>query len=45
MPKFVIGINLYKQLQEIDPIMAERLHPNDIRKIKRSLQVKQKPQL
>jgi tRNA dimethylallyltransferase len=30
---------LYERLKEVDPIMAERWHPNDRRKILRSLQV------
>jgi tRNA dimethylallyltransferase len=30
---------LYERLQEVDPIMAQRWHPNDRRKILRSLQV------
>lgn len=33
------GLSLYEQLKEIDPLMAERLHPNEIRKINRSLEV------
>ena len=31
--------NLYEKLREVDPIMADRLHPSDSRKIARSLQV------
>lgn len=29
----------YATLKKIDPLMAEKIHPNDIRKIKRSLDV------
>ena len=31
--------SLYERLREVDPIMADRLHPNDSRKIARSIQV------
>lgn len=31
--------SLYEKLREVDPIMADRLHPSDTRKIARSLQV------
>ena len=31
--------SLYEQLQKIDPVRAEELHPNDVRKISRSLQI------
>lgn len=31
--------SLYERLREVDPIMADRLHPSDCRKIARSLQV------
>lgn len=31
--------NLLERLQEIDPVMAERWHPNDRRKIQRSLEI------
>ena len=31
--------NMYKILQKIDPDMAERLHPNDTRKIRRSIDI------
>ncbi|KXJ93552.1 IPP transferase-domain-containing protein [Microdochium bolleyi] len=30
---------IYKRLQEVDPAMAERWHPDDRRKIKRSLEI------
>jgi tRNA A37 N6-isopentenylltransferase MiaA len=33
------GETLHEQLQRVDPIMARRLHPNDTRKISRSLEV------
>ena len=33
--------SLHAQLAEIDPVMAERLHPNDTRKIARSIEVYQ----
>ena len=33
--------NLYERLMALDPAMAEQLHPNDTRKIARSLQVYQ----
>ena len=33
------GEELWHQLQEVDPWMAERLHPRDVRKIRRSLEV------
>ncbi|KAI8053521.1 tRNA isopentenyltransferase putative [Syncephalis plumigaleata] len=33
---------LYERLQQVDPIMAQRWHPNDRRKIIRSLQVYEK---
>lgn len=29
----------FEKLKEIDPMMAEKLHPNDKRKIKRSLEI------
>lgn len=32
-------MSLYKKLEDVDPMMARRLHPNDIRKIKRSLDI------
>ena len=32
-------ISLYERLREVDPAMADRLHPSDSRKIARSLQV------
>ena len=31
--------SLYERLREVDPVMADRLHPRDSRKIARSLQV------
>lgn len=31
--------SLYEKLREVDPVMADRLHPSDSRKIARSLQV------
>ena len=31
--------SLYEKLQKIDPVRAEELHPNDLRKISRSLQI------
>ena len=31
--------SLYEMLREVDPVMADRLHPSDSRKIARSLQV------
>ena len=31
--------NIYEELRKIDPDMAERLHPNDTRKIRRSLEI------
>lgn len=31
---------LYRRLQQVDPIMANRWHPSDRRKILRSLQVR-----
>lgn len=31
--------SLYERLMEVDPVTAERLHPNDTRKIARSLQI------
>ncbi|KAJ2901660.1 tRNA isopentenyltransferase [Zalerion maritima] len=30
---------IYQKLREVDPIMADRWHPNEIRKIRRSLQI------
>lgn len=30
---------LYDRLRRVDPIMAKRLHPNDVRKLERALQV------
>ena len=33
---------LYNRLEKVDPIMANRWHPSDRRKILRSLQVKRK---
>ena len=30
---------MYKELLEIDPIMAKRIHPNNTRKIQRSLEI------
>ncbi|SZF04237.1 unnamed protein product [Blumeria hordei] len=30
---------ILKKLKEVDPVMAERWHPNDIRKIRRSLEI------
>lgn len=30
---------IWKRLKEVDPVMADRWHPNDRRKIKRSLQI------
>lgn len=33
------SIELYNQLQSVDPLSAQRLHPNDMRKIKRALEV------
>lgn len=30
---------IFKKLQEVDPVMAERWHPNDRRKIQRSLEI------
>ena len=35
-------ISLHEQLAKVDSAMAQKLHPNDTRKIKRSLQVYQK---
>ncbi|XP_072303741.1 tRNA dimethylallyltransferase isoform X2 [Eucyclogobius newberryi] len=35
------GAELHKQLMEVDPTMAAMLHPNDIRKVARSLQIQQ----
>eukprot|EP01135_Chromosphaera_perkinsii_P009285 Nk52_evm37s1705 gene=Nk52_evmTU37s1705 len=32
----------YEKLREVDPLMAEKLHRNDVRKIKRSLEVYEK---
>lgn len=34
--------SLHHQLAKVDPVMAQKLHPNDTRKIKRSLQVYEK---
>ena len=31
--------NLWEKLKSIDPVMAERLHPNNIRKIERSIEI------
>eukprot|EP00938_MAST-03A_sp_MAST-3A-sp1_P005055 g5055.t1 len=31
--------NMYEALRKVDPDMAERLHPNDTRKIRRSLEI------
>ena len=31
---------LYSRLQHIDPVMANKLHPNDVRRVKRSLRGK-----
>ena len=33
----------YARLQAVDPAMAARLHPNDVRRIRRSLQVRLAP--
>lgn len=33
------GSELYKELQEIDPVTANRIHPNDFRRISRALEV------
>ena len=33
------GLSLHEQLQAVDPVSAEKLHPNDVRKIARSLAV------
>jgi tRNA dimethylallyltransferase len=30
---------LYAELQRVDPVMANRLHPNDVRRVSRSLEV------
>ncbi|TSK31417.1 tRNA dimethylallyltransferase, mitochondrial [Bagarius yarrelli] len=35
------GLELHKRLNDVDPEMAAMLHPNDVRKIARSLQVYQ----
>lgn len=32
-------LSLYQELQEVDPVSAERLHPNDLRRIIRALEV------
>ena len=42
MPSEDIQDSLYQQLANVDPVMAEKLHPNDTRKIKRSLEVYEK---
>lgn len=33
------GEPLHKQLQEVDPVTAERLHPNDVKRVIRALEV------
>eukprot|EP00944_MAST-04C_sp_MAST-4C-sp1_P007138 g7138.t1 len=33
------SVDLYAKLQTIDPVMAQRLHPNNIRKIERSIEI------
>jgi len=33
------GKSLHAQLQEVDPVMADILHPNDQRKLRNSLEV------
>merc|ERR1711907_265933 len=35
----VDGAAAYQRLQQVDPVMADRLHPSNIRKVLRSLQI------
>lgn len=34
-----IGMQLHKLLSEVDPVTAQRLHPNNIRKVRRALEI------
>lgn len=33
-------VELYEKLRELDPVMAERWHMNDVRRVRRSIQVR-----
>jgi len=39
IPKARLFAQLWTLLERVDPVMANKLHPNDTRKIRRSLEV------